>query len=763
MFLAAFNHAESHNGPRRSAGLTVEEQRNLKTIYRDVKDYNAGRLSNVIDGYSPSYTWTTPFFDNRTLKGIEETSRGLAHVAQMFPNAYYDILANMARGSYTQTFFLMSGKRVDGFMGLPRVDSDYSLFIATVNKFDSEGRRLETREAWDRMQILQQVGTPAAMLESFLPKGSQKPEGGAMYPGVPPYRPGGGPWQAVEQRNYESVARGIVAFNARDAEASVADLSPESIWYSNALPAPIVGREPAAKWIAKSFEILPDTTFELVHMFAWRDSVQVLFRASGTKSLGFLGMPASNRPFQYFRSVLSRYDRNGRRAMVWDVWEEAQILRAQGFMPALPPFEPESSNAASPSSHPLTVPVAFGGDSHPLSRSEVSVPGGEITGGDLERLKQKVGPQAETEARTMLQRSANFDLVGRVIHIDRPGGRENRTQGIWEIDLLETQVGRSFLVSSGSLAGRVQLSWRILPSYFGPRVDPSTASAEEELPHPVELDGEITFADARRSRIRLRGQGLAKASTGFDFLLGATLKIGSGSGIFHRKKGLVTISVGGDHTQTARVVLKIHDPMSSLRSTSGRSKIGEPSLDSGDLVITLEGGEDPERPVQFEFGQDGNFIGALAHEKLYWADLDSGFHGTRLKARSRRLTAAGSSRFEVRFAASTAMPAGGISYTTQDAHLCFYDAAQREIGSLEADIVWGRAFPTEIPGIEVPAFRMGGLAPITRGHGLFQGARGWIAVNSLFSLVPQIISSVLTLHLAAPSRKLSQGLIQAWR
>lgn len=731
---------------------TKQERRNLQTIIQGTADFNARNVEGTASSFSENYEWISPFFDFRTLRGAEQTKWGLSEVLRIFPDVHYEIMINIAQGPFTQTASHVSGTQIDGFMGFPFAQVPYQFVVTILNKFDEAGRRLWTWEMFDRVDVLRQakggISLPGPVFPVESPRDLPRtmPASEEAFSEVPPYRPGGGKWQAVEQRNYESVTRGIVAFNARDAEGSVADLSPESIWYSNALPAPIVGREPAAKWIAKSFEILPDTTFEVVQMFAWQNNVQVLFRATGTKSLGFLGMPPSDRPFEYFRSVLSRYDQNGQRAMVWDVWEEAQILRAQGFLSPLPPFGSQASRSVT------SLPVA-----RAISPPGLRIVGvaGQITGTDLEALERKAGSQLDVEARAMLQRLASFDLVGRLVRHELPGGPQERNQGIWEIDLLETTVRESIVASVGRSIGQARLSWRVLPTSEGIR-------ARESL-FPVEVEGDIQLTDARRSRIRLRGEGFAQGVPGSDFLFGAVLSIESGSGAFQKKPGLVTISAGGGHGWTARVVLRCNDSVSSLRSTSGRSKTGEPSLDSGDLVITLEGGEDPEQPVQFEFGQDGNFTGALAHEKLYLADLDSGFHGTRLKARSRRLAAAGSSRFEVRFAASTAMPAGGIPYTTQNAHLCFYDAAQREIGSLEADIVWGRAFPTEIPGIEVPAFRMGGLAPITGGHGLFQGARGWIAVNSLFSLVPQIISSVLTLHLAAPSRELSQGLIQAWR
>ena len=101
-------------------------------------------------------------------------------------------------------------------------------------------------------------------------------------------------------------------------------------------------------------------------------------------------------------------------------------------------------------------------------------------------------------------------------------------------------------------------------------------------------------------------------------------------------------------------------------------------------------------------------------------------------------------------------------FQTRNTEFHLTDLHGRSIGRIAADIVDGRAFTTELPGIDVPVYRMGGLAPARGGSGLFEGAEGLITVDSWLSIFPSFISSVFVLRLADTDGKLRRGLAAVW-
>jgi len=84
---------------------------------------------------------------------------------------------------------------------------------------------------------------------------------------------------------------------------------------------------------------------------------------------------------------------------------------------------------------------------------------------------------------------------------------------------------------------------------------------------------------------------------------------------------------------------------------------------------------------------------------------------------------------------------------TTDGVFTFHDADGREVGTVRANMVEGRAFRTPLPGAPNPVFRFGGFGPVLGGTGAFAGAAGMLSMNSIVSVVPRTLSNLYVLRL----------------
>jgi hypothetical protein len=92
--------------------------------------------------------------------------------------------------------------------------------------------------------------------------------------------------------------------------------------------------------------------------------------------------------------------------------------------------------------------------------------------------------------------------------------------------------------------------------------------------------------------------------------------------------------------------------------------------------------------------------------------------------------------------------------------LTFFDGEGNTFGTLQADIVEGRAFPTMATGALSPFLRVGGFGPFISGTGQFAGIDGMLAVNAEVSLDPPAVSMLYLLRISDPDgrfRKTWQG------
>ena len=135
-----------------------------------------------------------------------------------------------------------------------------------------------------------------------------------------------------EQQNVQHVLQGWEQFNAHDISSFIAQLAPSYRWISDTLPRTIVGKEETRQALEMFFKTLPDTRFEVEQTFSVGDYVIVRFVARGTKTDGFMGLPPTDKPFEYHGCAVNRFTQDERMES-WVYWDRQYVLEQLGALP----------------------------------------------------------------------------------------------------------------------------------------------------------------------------------------------------------------------------------------------------------------------------------------------------------------------------------------------------------------------------------------------------------------------------------------------
>jgi hypothetical protein len=91
----------------------------------------------------------------------------------------------------------------------------------------------------------------------------------------------------------------------------------------------------------------------------------------------------------------------------------------------------------------------------------------------------------------------------------------------------------------------------------------------------------------------------------------------------------------------------------------------------------------------------------------------------------------------------------------------FFADGHAPIGTLKVNFVEGRAFPTKVPQLPRPFFRITGYGPFLSGTGQFQNAVGMASMNGALSLSPGAVSSMYMLRIADPDGRFRPAALSA--
>ena len=576
-------------------------------------------------------------------------------------------------------------------------------------------------------------------------------------------------WE-IEAKNVASFQRARAAFDARDPEGSVGDFGPESIWYSDVYPEPIVGKKEAAEKVALIFKTFPDATFDLLNVLPKGYFLLAFFLVRGIKTVNFMGLPPRSAPFQYFRMILSQYDPNVVRVTAWDAWDAAAVLRQQGFIPES--FKRKKTVITGAGYRSDETLLAKGRARNiaptPLKTKDKAVRGSpygmfrleqKSTAGDLRIIEGQLGRIANFIVTTLSDNNSHIsDVVADGVKVGE----------CIRAPLYRSSVERGYRFVIGQSVGRVEMDWRVVPDDFNAtdaRSSPPIA-LQTDLSQRFAMRLKLEFDDPQGSSLSALGTGRTWPADRSGIILwsGVVLQITESAGKLLNQEGLIVTQ--GDLTTTSshvEIAVRVLNRNGDLRT---KSKIpvhnALPAPTPEITTVAFAGGVDPDHPVLCNISQAGKFLSADAHEqlRLVGAQMTTS-RPEGLRSRTRKFLPLGAIRFKVKFPAfkhETTLP-----FRAQDAVFELKDTEGRLLGSIHADIEEGVAIPTKLPGLSIPTFRMGGLAPIRSGEGLFEGVSGLITVNSWFSLVPEYISSLFLVRIWDPSQRIRSTLSRAWQ
>jgi hypothetical protein len=342
----------------------------------------------------------------------------------------------------------------------------------------------------------------------------------------------------------------------------------------------------------------------------------------------------------------------------------------------------------------------------------------------------------------------------------------------FEMNVEQPTVGRGVRATDrvGEPVANVHIRWTPIPENFEAapdRVPPATVLNPFCSQRFTMLDGRFTFEDRDKSGFKAFGIGRTfpvQESGQGRLRIGAVIDILEGMG---KLKGLVgTVVVNGyiepPQGLALNLMVRLMDPTGRLRATSTLTPLREiPDPDPDAIFMFFLGETDPDNPISLNLAPDGRILGSNVHELLRLVHI--GFDVNTPEGLRSRTTAGpivGSVSATLSFNPLDPRPVAPIQ--TTNGVFTFFDQDRTVIGTVESNMVEGRALRTELDGAPMPVFRFGGFGPIFGGTGQFSDADGMMSMNSAISVFPRTLSNLYIFRFYDPARKLHDSLRVAW-
>ena len=132
------------------------------------------------------------------------------------------------------------------------------------------------------------------------------------------------------------IARSVIgAMNDHHADRYASLLDEGYVGESDAVPAPVRGREAARQMMQSYLTAFPDVHYDVESMMASGDSVITRWKATGTHKGELAGVAPTNRRMELHGCTVSEY-KNGKVMRAWLYWDTGHLLRQIGVtVPAL--------------------------------------------------------------------------------------------------------------------------------------------------------------------------------------------------------------------------------------------------------------------------------------------------------------------------------------------------------------------------------------------------------------------------------------------
>lgn len=331
-----------------------------------------------------------------------------------------------------------------------------------------------------------------------------------------------------------------------------------------------------------------------------------------------------------------------------------------------------------------------------------------------------------------------------------------------------TRCGLKAVNRVGQAVANVHVKWMLIPDDFEAapgRIPPPTELDPTRSQRFTFLDGEMVFKDRERSGFRAFGAGRTFPVTinnQLQLRVGAVVDVLEGFGKFKGLPG--TIVVNGYLTPPQGLflnfIVRLMDPGGRLRARSplgSLRRIHDP--DPSSTFMAFLGEDDADNPTTPSFTPDG--IRANVHELLRLVHIDFDIGASRgIRSRTKAGPIVG--RLSTTLSFNPQDPNRVTPYQTTDGVITFFDRREKTIGALNANVVEGRAFRTELAGAPMPVFRFGGFGPFIGGTGQFTDTIGMMSMNAVISIFPRTLSNLYVLRISDPDGEFRAAARDAW-
>jgi hypothetical protein len=288
----------------------------------------------------------------------------------------------------------------------------------------------------------------------------------------------------------------------------------------------------------------------------------------------------------------------------------------------------------------------------------------------------------------------------------------------------------------GQHAGTVHIHWLTVPDDFEAapdRLPPPTALDPSRSQRFVMMDGKFQFDDPEQSGFHGFGAGRTfPTMTGGQpqLRIGAVVEILEGFGRLKNLKGNVVVNgyIAPPGGLALNLMVRIMDPSERLSGSTEDQMVPMPLTDPDAIFFVFLGERDPENPITLTPS------GAVVHERLRLAHVDFGINKGLFSCMTEGAVV-GKLSFLLDFnllGATVPFP-----FQTHQGIFTFFDCNHNTLGTVEADIVEGRSFRTELEGAPMSVFRMVGVGPVLRGSGEFANVSGMLSLNGAISVFPR--------------------------
>ncbi len=281
------------------------------------------------------------------------------------------------------------------------------------------------------------------------------------------------------------------------------------------------------------------------------------------------------------------------------------------------------------------------------------------------------------------------------------------------------------------------------------------------------LNGEFRFNDAQNSGVHGFGCGrtFPLFPAGLSLDIGAVIDVLEGYGALRGHRGLMVVNgvITPPQELDLNIMMRILDPGGGLLTDGPLTPLVPQSFPTtAGTFMMLMGEPDPARPSTLRLGPGGEVVGLELHERLRAVALDFDVlpaAGPRSQVLVGKVVGRGRSTLHLPLgggagAAGCSGSGSPIPVQTSDGEFELFDEQLGLcFGSVEADLVEGRGFPTAVPDAAGPLYRIGGFGPIRGGTGEFAGASGILSLNSVLSLSPRTFSNLYVFRFHDPQGK----------